>query len=206
MKIFFARHGESEANVQRIISNRSLPHPLTELGRRQAGELADALRAAAPVALYTSPVPRARETAEIVSQALGVPAQVTDALREFDCGVAEGRTDEAAWLLHRSALDAWLGRGEWGYRIPEGESFFDVRGRFVPFVQGLIDRYSATGASVALIGHGGLYLCMLPLIAGNVDKEYGFSHGYSHTKPIVVEWRPEGLVCTEWCGQPMESR
>lgn len=40
MRLIFARHGESQANVERIISNRALPHGLTAKGRAQAETLA----------------------------------------------------------------------------------------------------------------------------------------------------------------------
>ena len=44
MKLYFARHAESEANIKHIISNRGLPHPLTERGRTQAEDLAKKLK------------------------------------------------------------------------------------------------------------------------------------------------------------------
>ena len=50
MRILFTRHGESEANIQHIISNRSLPHQLTEKGVDQAAALAEV-----SAAQYTSP-------------------------------------------------------------------------------------------------------------------------------------------------------
>ena len=59
------------------------------------------------------------------------------ALREFDCGLAEGRSDEEAWQLHASVMTDWLDRGRYGARIPGGESFDDLRRRFVPFISEL---------------------------------------------------------------------
>jgi phosphohistidine phosphatase len=58
--------------------------PLTEKGRRQAGRLGDLLRAAgfAPDAILTSPLARARETAEIVADLLGVKARPEQRLGE----------------------------------------------------------------------------------------------------------------------------
>ena len=93
MRLIFARHGENQANVERIISNRSLPHGLTAKGRAQAETLAALLDENTVVAIYASPILRAQETASILSERLGLPVRTSDALREFDCGIAEGRGD-----------------------------------------------------------------------------------------------------------------
>lgn len=108
MRLYFARHGQSEANVLEVISNRGLVHPLTDLGRQQAAELAQSL-ASVPIArIYSSPLLRAVQTAEIVSATLHVPLEIADALREPDCGIMEGRSDDAAWDEHRRVWHAWL--------------------------------------------------------------------------------------------------
>ena len=68
MKLIFVRHGESEANVLRVISNHSLPHALTGRGRGQAHRLAERVQGSDIVRIYCSAILRARQTAEIVAQ------------------------------------------------------------------------------------------------------------------------------------------
>ena len=87
MRLYFVRHGQSVANVEMIISNRDLPHPLTELGRRQAEALAQSLVDVPLAAFHASPIMRARQTAQIVASIRGVPFEMADALREPDCGI-----------------------------------------------------------------------------------------------------------------------
>jgi len=118
VKIYFIRHGESQANILRQISNRGLVHPLTRKGREQAVALADKLRDRAITRIYSSPVLRAIETSILVADRLGVEYEVTDALREFDCGIAEGRTDEEAWGMWQSAVDNWLLHQRWSGASP----------------------------------------------------------------------------------------
>ncbi len=197
MHLLFCRHGESDANVARVISNRDLPHHLTAAGRRQAAALAEWLRAWAPQGVYTSPVPRAVETAEIVSQALGLPLEISAALREYDCGVLEGRGDEAAWALHRALPDEWLA-GKDDRRIPGGESLNDMRARFVPFVQGLVARHRGTADGLVLIGHGGLYRWMLPEVVRGVDAATFQAHGLGYAGCWVAEPRDHSLACVAW--------
>ena len=129
MRLIFARHGESQANVEQIISNRDLPHPLTKQGKAQARELAEMLTQRNMSAIYASPLLRAQETAQIVSERVGLPLMTTDALREFDCGIAEGRGDAEAWQLLNDVVADWSNRHNYDQRIEGGESFNDMLDR-----------------------------------------------------------------------------
>ena len=97
MRIYFIRHGESQANLLRQISNRGLRHGLTRIGREQTRSLAQKLEPCSITKIYASPVLRAIETGVILANQLGVDYELTDALREYDCGILEGRADPAAW-------------------------------------------------------------------------------------------------------------
>lgn len=200
MRIYFTRHGESHANVLRQISNRGLVHPLTQKGREQASALADRLRGCAITRIYTSPVLRALETTVIVAHRLGLEYEVADGLREFDCGIAEGRTDQEAWQLWQAAVDNWTEHRRWEWRIPEGESFCDIRNRFVPFVEGLVAQYRESDAALLCVSHGGVLWMMLPLVLANVDHDWMAQRGLANTALIVAELGPDGLRCVEWDG------
>jgi broad specificity phosphatase PhoE len=209
-RLYFVRHGESEANVLKVISNRGsghgpvLGHGLTERGRRQAEELAENLRGSGADAgrIFASPLLRAVQTAQVLSNALGVDWEVTDALREFDCGVAEGRSDPEAWELHRQVMEQWL-QGQFAARIEKGESLLDVQRRFVPFVRSLGETEGRSGTYI-LVGHGGLYLSVLPFVLVNLDP--GSVLHFPNAAFVLAETQPEGLVCLEWCGHRMVGR
>jgi broad specificity phosphatase PhoE len=203
MRIYFARHGESEANRLHQISNLGLRHGLTLEGRIEAFSLAEYLQAKSVTRIYSSPLLRAIETTVILANWLGVGYEVADALREFDCGVAEGHADEVAWQMWRDLLEAWLVDGRHDRHIEGGESFDDLRARFVPFVEKLIDRYRETDAGLVCVSHGGVYSAMLPLLLGNVDQEMIAEYGLGYASCVVAEPGGSGLVCTEWNGQPI---
>nr|PZN29577.1 MAG: hypothetical protein DIU80_09165 [Chloroflexota bacterium] len=76
-----------------------MPHHLTERGRQQATRLAEELRGRPIARIASGPILRARKTAALLAAACGLPLDVTDALREYGCGVAEGRADAEAWAL-----------------------------------------------------------------------------------------------------------
>jgi broad specificity phosphatase PhoE len=200
MRIHFTRHGESQANVLRQISNRGLTHPLTPTGREQAVALADWLQARAITRIYSSPMLRAIETSVIVANRLGVEYEVTDALREYDCGIAEGRADETGWQMWRELFDDWSEHRRWERRIEGGESFHDIRDRFVPFVENLVAQYGATDANLLCVAHGGVYWMMLPLVLVNVDNTLMAQRGFGHGMRVVAELGRDGLRCVEWDG------
>ena len=122
----------------RIISNRGLQHGLTLTGRSQAHELAVRLDGQAINRIYTSPVLRAIETCIILADHLKIDYEVVAALREVDCGVMEGRSDEATWEQWHVLYDAWQEHQLLDERYEEGESYYDVKTRFFTFVDGLI--------------------------------------------------------------------
>jgi probable phosphoglycerate mutase len=201
MRIYFIRHTESEANLLREHSNRGFRHPLTAKGREQAMALAKKLDGIPVARLYTSPLMRAVQTAEILSSVLGVSYEITDALREFDCGILEGHSDEAGWQMHFAVVHEWIEEGRWEQRIEGGESFLEIRDRFVPFVERLVQTWRDSQANVVLVGHGGLYRCMLPMVLENADYEFAAEIAVSYTEYVVAEARSEGLAWVEWGDQ-----
>jgi broad specificity phosphatase PhoE len=74
----------------------------------------------------------------------------------------------------------------------------EIRQRFVPFVEQVLQRYGTSAGAVVLVGHGGTYRCMLPLVLRNIDFRLSSEQGMGHTVVIVAELRPEGLVCVAW--------
>ena len=200
MRLYFVRHGESEANILHEFSNRGLKHGLTQKGREQAQQLARSLQDVTISKLYSSPLLRARQTAEILGQAFGLSYTVTDALREFDCGVLEGKSDPAGWAMHHQVQVDWLEHQQWDKRIPEGESFLDMQARFVPFIRQLQQTHLGD-ETVLLVSHGGLLCCMLSLVFSNIDFDFVKTHHLSNTAYVIAEGSPAELTCLSWAGE-----
>jgi broad specificity phosphatase PhoE len=200
MKLYFVRHGESAANAQQIIANRSQAYPLTANGRQQVQALAAALAEHTFSALYTSPIPRALETADILAQALGGKPQLTAALREPDMGELEGQAGPAVWRRHDEIYQRWWIDQDDEASIPGGESFASVKARFLPFIEGLLEEAPQLEAEVLLVGHAGLFTCMLPLLLKNVSNDFAQSHIPAYGSIILAESRVNGLSCLSWDG------
>lgn len=206
MKIFFARHAESQANLLHEVSNHGLKHPLTLTGRAQAAELARRLQPYAITHIYSSPILRAIETCIIVANQLGIPYEVCHALREYDVGILEGRSDPEAWQIWQDLFDNWTLRQRWEDKIEGGESFYDVKNRFGFWLESLVHAHQDTDANILCIAHGGLYRLMLPWLIKNIDSEFIESHqGFPYTVLIVTQLVGSDLVCIEWNGSVISS-
>ncbi len=201
MKIYFIRHAESQANLLHVISNRGLAHGLTENGREQAQKMAVWLLSQHIDRIYSSPLQRAVETSSIIGDILGLDFETTDGLREFDCGIAEDRSDDGAWALWQAEYDAWVLNQDFDYQIEGGESFWTVSQRFVRFLDSLVAAYEGTSRRLLCVSHGGIYSVMFPLVMKNVTPALMLKYGFDHTSCIIAAQTPDGLICVEWNGQ-----
>jgi broad specificity phosphatase PhoE len=203
--LYFVRHGESVANLTREFSNTGSKHPLAPRGIEQARLLADSLAARRISRIYSSPLLRAVQTADILSQTLQVKVEVTEALREWSVGIFEGTSDEQGWILHRQVQEDWFVQGNLESKIPGGESFVEIRERFVPFIDSLVSHRRSTDERVVLVGHGGLYIAMLPVVLRNISFDFTLHAPFPNAAYVLGVTRPEGLYCVEWCGTPLHE-
>lgn len=206
MKLYFVRHGESEANTLRVISNRESLFGLTALGKEQAVILADRLRDVPVTAIFSSPILRARETAEILSEAIHLPYQINESLREYDCGILEEKSDEESWKLHSEIAEDWTLNHNHLRRPEGGENFLDIKKRFLPFIQSFTTNGSQEESHILFVSHGGLLQLMLPEILTNIDYVFVRSNGIHHTHCIIAEQRPAGLICLQWGDANLDGR
>jgi broad specificity phosphatase PhoE len=205
MNLYFVRHGESEANTRHVISNRESPFHLTERGRQQAQALAGKLSGIPFKAIYSSPVLRARETADILSAAISIPYQVTEALREYDCGILEEKSDEESWRSHRQYFEDWVLRNDYNSKPEDGECFLDIQNRFVPFVESLAHANHGDEKNILLVSHGGLFLLMLPLVLTNIDHSFATSQGIGNAEYVLASLKMDGLLCLQWGQQVLSN-
>jgi probable phosphoglycerate mutase len=89
--LLLVRHGETDWNAEGRLQGHT-DRPLSDFGRRQAQQLAAELEDEGLEAIYASDLARARETAEIAGQQLGLPVVLDADLREKDWGTWEGLT------------------------------------------------------------------------------------------------------------------
>ncbi len=145
--LVLVRHGETDWNRQRRFQGHA-DQPLNDAGRSQARELAGRLRDEPVTALYTSPLRRASETAQILATGFGLEARTLDALLEIDVGAWEGLTvDEVRERYPDRADQDW--RSGW----EDGETYDELEQRVVPALIELGSRHG--GGHVLAVTHAG---------------------------------------------------
>ena len=146
--ILLIRHGENSFVGKRMAGR--LPDVfLNEKGRQQAIGLVAALHKAPIKAIYSSPLDRARQTAEPLAQALGLEVQMAPGILELDMGDWQGRT-----LKQLSRLKAWktVQSQPSAFRFPGGESFEEAQARAVAELKAIAERHPED--LVACFSHG----------------------------------------------------
>ncbi len=155
--MYLQRHGESEANVQRVYSCVKLDPPLTENGKKQIESYLEYYSGLQINNIVSSPSKRAIETAEIIAHHLGLPITIDKALHEVDMGDLEGKPqdEENNIKLFTSVIDNWLS-GDGAMKFPNGESYFDVKERIDHVVNNYINK-----ENLLLVSHATFSACLM---------------------------------------------
>lgn len=159
-RLHLVRHA-AFSGVGRKLVGRTPGVSLSEQGLIQARHLAADLADEPITAIYTSPLERARETADIIAQACGVPAATSDAFAEIDFGNWTGADIDdlephTAWRDFNTLRSLT--------RIPGGELMLETQARAVA---GLLDvqRHQPTG-TVVIVSHGDVIRAVLGHLLG----------------------------------------
>jgi broad specificity phosphatase PhoE len=147
--LLLARHGESDWNRSKRWQGFA-DRPLTDLGRRQADELADRLDDTELDAVYSSDLRRARETAEAVARRKRLEVKTTSDLREVDVGSWSGLTRAEAEARFPDAYGRWL-QGSEGWE--DGETYDQLGDRVIRGLRQIAADHE--GGRVLVVAHGG---------------------------------------------------
>jgi broad specificity phosphatase PhoE len=139
---WYLRHGETDWNA-RGVSQGSIDIPLNPTGVAQARAAAEQLRDRGIKTIVASPLSRARVTAEIVAEVLGLPVLIDPDLKEVNWGVQEGQP-MAEWFAD------WVGGG----LAPKGgETFAELHQRAIVG----LNRSLVHPSAVLIVAHGALF-------------------------------------------------
>lgn len=147
--VYLARHGQSDWNAAGRWQGHA-DRPLTELGRRQAAELEQALAGVPLDAVYSSDLLRARETAEAVAAPRGLTVTTLAELREVDVGSWSGLTRAEAKERFPQGFRRWTD-GLHGWE--DGEQYERMAERVVAVVRRIAVEHE--GGTVLVVAHGG---------------------------------------------------
>ncbi len=174
MKLYVARHGQTEYNAQnRVCGITDLP--LTETGLVQAGVLAQQVKSKNIDVIIASPLIRAQQTAKAVGKELGIEIITDSRITEQNYGIFEG--------VDRKDRDFLANKRQFAVRYPKGESMMQVAARVYPFIDEIKQKYP--GKNVLLVCHGGVCRVIKTYFEDMTNEEY-FS--YSPSNAFLAEY------------------
>lgn len=160
MHFLLIRHGVCDG-TGRVLSGRAPGVHLSERGREQAARLGERLSGAKLDALYTSPLERARETADAIAARCGLEARLLPELGEVGFGDWTGR---ALGDLEADAAWGRFNRLRSARRPPGGELLLEVQARALAALLRLADAHD--GGRVGLVSHADVIRGVLAHFAG----------------------------------------
>jgi broad specificity phosphatase PhoE len=144
--LLLVRHGETDWNAAGRLQGHT-DRPLNDYGRVQARKLAEQLQGDGIAAIYASDLVRARETAEILGECLGLPVAIDADLREKNWGTWEGLTPDERLNVEF-----------------EGETTEEHRERVLRAVRRIAEHHP--GRRVVVVTHGGSLRRIQAAVAG----------------------------------------
>src|SRR5918997_5179435 len=178
--VTLVRHGQTERSAKSAYSGR-LDVPLTQTGREQAQRAAQQLTDAGIDAVVTSPLVRARDTAQAIADAAGVPLTVDERLIEVDYGPFEGLDREGARAQLGAPFEAW-----------RADPFGAPVAGMEPLAAALERARGATADALAahehpvIVGHQGILRIVLVALGQIAPGDY-FHTRLHEAQPIVIE-------------------
>ncbi len=183
--IYIIRHGETEWNMTKRMQGQQ-DIPLNERGRAQAAAIEKHLHGITFDAIYSSPLSRTLETAQIIAQNQKNNHIITHPLLiERGFGDNEGKTHDEFNALH----PAFLWTESWKYpdvRSPKGESLQEVHARAAAFIK-IIEESSHT--SIAIVSHAVVMQLMIGILL-EVPMMYCGKFEMKNASLTVIEYTP----------------
>ncbi len=151
MILHCVRHGESTYNAEGRVQGQA-DVPLSPLGGRQGAAVAEELRKRRIEAVFTSPLRRASQMAEIVAAATACPLFVVDDLKEIHAGIFQHQLRRDLQVQWPEAYRRWIGE-DMDYVIPGGESRRQLAARGAAALRRIA---ASPYRAVAVMSHGRL--------------------------------------------------
>src|SRR5450432_219011 len=167
--IYLVRHAENVANLTKEFSHKLVDYSLTAKGILQAQQTASYFRDKHIDEIYSSPLKRARETADIIAQEDHLSVSIVEQFREVNVGSLEGRPPNAEnWALHERILQDWK-IGNHDTTFPDGENYTMLLAR----MRSGIRQISAhkNNRNIVVVAHGGIITGTIANICSDVDIE-----------------------------------
>lgn len=181
-RVYLLRHAEPDHEYTRRFLGRLDPD-LSPNGVRQANRIAKRICPLQPERCFSSPLRRARSTADIIASQCGLEVETDDSLLEIDFGQMEGLTFKEAASRYPDITDSWQALSQ-DFCFPGGESFSGFNARAAKVAAMLRESQEK---STLLIAHGGILRGVLCNLLGvRADGPLRFRLAYAALTTLEV--------------------
>jgi probable phosphoglycerate mutase len=182
INIYLIRHGRQNSTLCNVNVE------LSEEGRIQAELLRDRLKHYEIDALYSSNLIRARQTAAIINEALQLPIEIREEIREISFGLMEGKSDEYN-EEHFRDFKVEQKRMLEDIPYPGGENGASVYERAMPVLQKMIQ---SGRQNIAVVTHGGVIRALLAAFFGESQaRRFQFGVSLENTGITQLIYNPQ---------------
>jgi broad specificity phosphatase PhoE len=173
VQIVLVRHGATDWNLQGRCQGAT-DRELSEVGVRQAEQIASLLSSESVQAIYSSGLRRARQTAELISQPHNLPVLIEENIRELNHGALEGLTFNEIKQSYSEFLTRWRTEPA-EIQVPGGEKLIDVAERAWEGVARIAERHVAA-ESIVVVSHNFPILGIVCRVTGTHLNNYRSFH------------------------------
>lgn len=196
-RILFTRHGETEDNLINRLSTSPPGPSLTELGRDQAKNLKKDLEDIEVSVIYTSPLVRAIQTAEILRGEKQIDIFEENELRELSVGAYEGRNDPDVFKELDKVWRKWTVEGELDTTMGiGGESAKQILVRSQLVINRILKKNISGTALV--VAHSGILQLLVSYLCTNLPNSFGVKNWIRNCQLIDTKVQGQSLECISW--------
>ncbi|KKS44515.1 hypothetical protein A2567_01090 [Candidatus Azambacteria bacterium RIFOXYD1_FULL_42_11] len=198
--IFFARHGETEADRLCYLQSQTIDEPLNKTGRTQAKKLGKRLKDQNIGLMVVSPTKRTLETANLIMDIIA-PPHVADVINpdflEINCGSLDGLFYAIIEKTLSDLFNAWWGTSapfaKRRLSFPDGESFKQIVNRGKSAAKYLLSEISTRNQNILVIGHGNMNAVIAATLLGLDTNEFFAAIYFQNCGLIKIDRNFNGL-------------
>lgn len=190
--VVLIRHGETKGNREGLFRGQ-MDFPLNENGLKQARDLARALKNHTLTAIYSSPLARAKTTAEIIAQPHKLKVEIEPCFNNINLWLWQGRPKAEIKEKFPELWQLWITEPE-RLELPDGETLNEVQNRSFKALERITQKHS--GQTIAIISHRAV---LKPLLARalHVAPPYFWKFHLDNGSYSILEFTEErGYILT----------
>lgn len=200
MELYFVRHGKTEWNLEGKYQGGHGDSPLLPESLHDISLLAKRLQNTKIYHMYSSPLPRAKTTAETLIKDLKhqIPLSIVRDLREFDLGIMEGRKfseleEEMPEVIYAFRNDP----ANYDYGLIRGESFEKVAERTTKAVKKIVAENDEQ-SNIVIVSHGAALVTMIQSLLGTKIADIRKNGGLSNTSLTHLRYEDGYFRLIKW--------